>query len=128
MEKHDLNDPIPAGEGKSITQVTVGKPRLIHIQQLVLAIGPDTIVALIERDRTGDDDGLSKAEVARLLSSLVSKDRFEAFNEALGNYLGISAADAGMLSLDDLFEIGRKTAGFFTDIATVAEGMLSEET
>jgi len=140
-----LSDPIPTGETSSITSVRLIKPRLIHVQAMVLAIGPQVIEKLVagtganptsgpgtaaQTDRDATEEASPQAPVDRktiagLISSLVAAERFSAFNEALGLYLGLSAREAEQLSIDDLVAILGKVAGFFPGLAEMA-GTLSQ--
>jgi hypothetical protein len=115
MKTVTLDHPIPAGDNKSINEVQAGMPRLVHVQKLVLAIGPDTIAALMNR-KEADSETLAPEDVKALLKAVMTEDRFDKFNEALGTYLGLEADQAGLLALSDLVKIGKEVAGFLPDL------------
>lgn len=145
MKSLDLKDPIPTGEGTSITSVMIGAPRLADIQQFLLAIGPDTIRTLMENadrdevkpapakaeqadEETLEDSSFDRALLAKLLGDLIRQERFDAFNAALGSYLSLEPDQAARLSLQDLVVIAGKVVGFFTEVAPMIAGMVKDET
>lgn len=124
-----LKDPITKSDGSEIKELTLGTPRLVHVQKLVLAIGPDTIRVLLdhfdEANGAGDESG--RKLLALVIGELIKQERFDAFNEALGSYLRITADEAGLISPTDLFEVGKKVIDFFPELASMIAGLVKED-
>lgn len=129
---HILIHAIPTGEDSAVrTSVEFLHPRSRHVVNLVLAIGADTISTLMERwqekeakskakgeGKTSEESPLfSEGELRTLLTSLLSDERADAFFAVVAHYLSIPKHEAELLSLEDLFVIGKKIADFFPDTA-----------
>ncbi|MBL4785131.1 MAG: hypothetical protein JKY49_06860 [Cohaesibacteraceae bacterium] len=113
MTEHTLKHPIPTEkDGQEITKVSLQMPRLIHVQKLLLAVGAELISGLMNRDKSKGDN-IGETDLGKVIGSLLKQERFDAFNEALGCYLKLEPDQAGMIALDDLFEIGSKVVEFF---------------
>lgn len=114
-----LKHPIPTDEdsGKEVTKFTLRVPRIINIQQLILAIGADTLSKLFATAREGNPMQIAtnadNPMVAELIKSLLQPERFAAFNEALAKYLGVEVAVAEQIEPTDLWVGVKKLADFY---------------